>query len=165
MKADERDPARTRRLGSLGGAKPKRPRDELPILQTQGPRIPPPGAGTQPGKPVTDWFLFDMPTPTYPGPGRQPPGARTQPVTFEMPNPTYLGPAKHLPGTGTQLATDRFAYELPPWTRTQPGLDQLRDNLPDMPNSVPGYDKLPPRADVYDFDRSPEADLMDTVRG
>ena len=32
-----------------------------------------------------------------------------------------------------------------------------------MPNSVPDYDKLPPRADVYDFDRSPEADLMDTV--
>ena len=26
-----------------------------------------------------------------------------------------------------------------------------------------GYDKLPPRADEYDFDRSPEANVMDTV--
>ena len=28
---------------------------------------------------------------------------------------------------------------------------------------MPGCDKLPPRADVYDFDRSPKAELMDTV--
>ena len=68
---DKRDPGQTRPLGPLGGAKPKRPRYELPIPRTPGPRRPPPGAGTQPGKPVTDRISFDMPTPTYPGPDRQ----------------------------------------------------------------------------------------------
>ena len=130
---DERDPGQTRRLGSLGGAKPKRPRYGLPILRTPGQRGPPPRAGTQPGKSVTHRLSFNIPT--YPGAGRQPPGAGTQPATY------------------------RFTYELPSWIRTQLWVDRLRDNLPDMPNSVPGYDKLPPRADVYDIDRSPEAEL------
>ena len=87
---DMRDPGQTGRLGPLSGAKPKRPRFELPIRQTPGPCRSPPGAGTQPVKPVTDRFAFEIPTPTYPGPGRQPPGAGTHPVT------------------------DRFTYELPP---------------------------------------------------
>ena len=110
--ADERDPGRTRLLRSLGGAKPKRPRDGLPIPRTPGPRKPPPGAGTQPGKSVTDRFSFDMPTPMYPGSGRQPPGAGTQPVTnqyaFEMPTQTNPGPGRQPPGAGTQPATERF---------------------------------------------------------
>ena len=42
-------------------------------------------------------------------------------------------------------------------------LDRLMDDPPDIPNSVPGYDRLPPRAEVYNSYRSPEADLMDTV--
>ena len=137
--ADKHDPGQTPRLEPLGGAKPKRPRYELPIPRTPGPRRPPPGAGTQPLKPVTDRFAFEMLTPMYQGPDRQ------------------------LPGTGTQPVTDWFAYELPPRTRTQPVLDQLRDDLPYMPNSVPGYDKLPPRAAVYDLIRSPESDVIDTV--
>ena len=78
--ADTRDLGQTHRLGPLSGAKPKRPRFELPIQQTPGPRRLPPCAGTQPVKPVTDRFAFEMPTPTYPGPGRQLPGSGTPPV-------------------------------------------------------------------------------------
>ena len=137
--ADMHDPGQTRRLGPLGGAKPKRPRFELPIQQTPGLLRLLPGAGTQPVKPVTDLLAFKMPTPTYPGPGRQLPGAETQPVT------------------------DWFTYELPPRIRTPPVLDRLRDDLSDMQNSM--HDKLPPRAEVYDSIKSPEADLMDTVGG
>ena len=55
----------------------------------------------------------------------------------------------------------RFTYELPPRIRTPPVLDRLGDDFSDMPNSM--HDKLPPRAEVYDSIRSPEADLMDTV--
>ena len=73
-------PGQTRQLG----AKPKRPKYELPIWPTPGPGRLVPRAGIQP---VTDRFAFKVPTPTYPGPGRQ------------------------LPGTGTQPVTDRFAYE------------------------------------------------------
>ena len=79
--ADKRDPGLTSRFGSLGGAKPKRPRFELPIPRTPGPRRMPPGAGTQPEQSGTDRFSFEMPTPTYPGPGRQPAGAGTRSVT------------------------------------------------------------------------------------
>ena len=75
----------------------------------------------------------------------------------------YLGPGRQMLGTGTQPVTKRFAYELPQRTRTQPVLVRLVDDPPDMPNSVPGHDRLPPRAEVYDSIRSPEADLMDTV--
>ena len=128
------------------------------------------GCCREPGQPeesVTNRFSLEMPTPTYPRPGRQPPGAGTQPVidryACAMPTTTYPGPARQPPVTGTQPATDRFAYELPPRTRTQSGLDRLRDDLPDMPNSVSGHDKLPPRTEVHDFNRSPEANLMDTV--
>ena len=63
--ADTRGPGQTRRLGPLSGAKPKRPRFGS-IRQTPGPRRPPPGAGTQPVRPVTDRFAFEMLTPTYP---------------------------------------------------------------------------------------------------
>ena len=52
--ADTRDPGQTCRLRPLSGAKLKRPRYELPIQRTSGPRRLPPGAGTQPVKPVTD---------------------------------------------------------------------------------------------------------------
>ena len=163
--ADTSDPGQTRRLGPLSGAKPKRPRFELPIQQTPGSRRPPPDTGTQPVKLVTDRFTFEMPTPTYPGPDRQPPGAGTQPVkpvtnwfTFEMP---YPGPGRQLPGAGTQPMTDRFMYKLPPWIRTPPMLDRLGDDLSDMPNLR--HDELPPKAEGYDSIRSPEADLMDTV--
>ena len=45
----------------------------------------------------------------------------------------------------------------------QPRLDRVWDDWPDMPNSVSGHDKLSPKAEVHDYDRSPEADLMDTV--
>ena len=44
--ADKRDPGQTRRLGPLGGSKPKWPRNESPIQRSPGPRRPPPGAGT-----------------------------------------------------------------------------------------------------------------------
>ena len=168
--ADKRDTGHTRPIGSLGGAKPKWPRYELPIPQTLGHRKLPPGAGTQPKESVTNRFSFEMPTLTYPGPGRQPPGAGTRPVTavtdwytFGMPTPTYPGPARQPLGTGIQPATDRFAYELPPRTRTRLGLDWLWDDGPDTPNSVCGNDKLLPRTEVPDFDRSPEADVMATV--
>ena len=40
--ADRHDPGQTTRFGSLGGAKPKRPRFELPIPRTPGPRRMPP---------------------------------------------------------------------------------------------------------------------------
>ena len=89
--------------------------------------------------PVTDWYTFGMPTPTYPGPARQ------------------------SPGTGIQLAMDQFVYELPPQTKTRPGFDRVWDDWPDMPNSVPSHDKLSPKAEVHDSDKSPRADLMDTV--
>ena len=83
--------------------------------------------------------------------------------TFGMPTPTYPGPVRQSPGTGTQPAMDRFAHKLPPQTRTRPGFDQVRDDWPDIPDSVPSYEKLSPKAEVHNSDRSPEADLMDTV--
>ena len=67
--ADTLDPGQTRRLWPPNGAKPKLPRYDLPIQRTPGPRRPLPGAGTQPVKPVTDRFAFEMPTPIY-GPER-----------------------------------------------------------------------------------------------
>ena len=70
------DPAQTRRLGPMGGAKPKRPKYELSIRPTPGPGRLVSGSGIQP---VTDRFAFEMPNPTYPGPGRQL-RTRTQPV-------------------------------------------------------------------------------------
>ena len=60
--ADKRDPGQTNRFGPLGGAKPKRPRFELPIPRTLGPRRMPPGAGGQPEESGTDRFSFEMPT-------------------------------------------------------------------------------------------------------
>ena len=59
---EERDPGQTNRFGSLGGAKPKRPKFELPDPRTPGPHRMSPG----------DRLSFEMPTPMYPGPGRQP---------------------------------------------------------------------------------------------
>ena len=70
--------------------------------------------------------------------------------------------------------TDRFAYELPTLpisgngrlpsrTRTQPVFDWFMDDPPDMPNPGHRYDQLPPKTELYDSNRSPEADLMDTV--
>ena len=166
--ADTSDPGQTRRLGPLSVAKPKRPRFELPIQQTPGSHRPPTNAGTQPVKPVTDWFAFEMLTPMYPGSDRQPPGAGTQPVkpvtdlcAFEMPTPTYPGPGRQLPGAETQPMTVWFMCELPPRIRTPPVLDRLGDDISDMPNLR--HDKLLPRAEGYDSIRSPEADLMDTV--
>ena len=87
----------------------------------------------------------------------------TDRYTFGMPTPTYQGSVRQSPGTGTQPATDRFVYELPPRTRTRPGFDRVRNDWPDMPNSVPSHDKLSPKAEVHASDRSPEADLMETV--
>ena len=86
MEADIPNLGQPRRLGPLGGAKPKRPTYELPTPPTTGPGQSLLGAGTQP---VADWFAFKRPTPTYASPGRS------------------------LPGAGTQLVTDRFAYYLP----------------------------------------------------
>ena len=139
--ADTHDPGQTRRrLGPLSGAKPKRPRFELPIQQIPGPRRLPPDVGTQPVKPVkpvTDRISFEMSTPMYPGPARQ------------------------LPSAGTQPVTDRFMYELPLRIRTPLVLNRSGDVLSDMPNSR--HKKLPRRVEVCDSIRSPEADLMDTV--
>ena len=114
--ADKRDLGQTSRFGSLGGAKPKQPRFELPSSQTPGPLRIPPGAGTQLEESGNDRFSFEMLAPTYPGPDRQPSCAGTRPVTlvtdrytFGKPTPTYPGPARQSPGTGTQSATD-FHY-------------------------------------------------------
>ena len=152
VEADTPDPGQPRRLGHLGGAKPKRPTFELPTAPTPGTARSLPGAGTQP---VIDRFVFERPTPTYPAPGRPLPGAGTQPVSdrfaYELPTPTYPAPGRSLPGAGAQPVTDRFAYELPnlpisgqgrrpPWTRTQPVPDRFMDDPPDMPYPVHGHD-------------------------
>ena len=67
--ADTHDPGQTRQLVVA---------DPANSGTTQA--SPLPGAGTQPVKPVTERFAFEMPPPTYPGPGRQLPGTGTQPV-------------------------------------------------------------------------------------
>ena len=44
---DKGDPGQTNRFGPPGGAKPKRPRFELPFPRTPGPHRIPPGTGVQ----------------------------------------------------------------------------------------------------------------------
>ena len=48
VEADTTDPGQPRRLGPLGGAKPKRCTYELPTQRTPGPGRSLPGTGTQP---------------------------------------------------------------------------------------------------------------------
>ena len=168
--ADTPDPGQSRRLGPLGGAKPKRCTHELPTQRTPGPGWSLPGTGTQP---VINRFSYEMPIPPTPGPSRSLPGARTQPVTdrftFEMPTPTRQASAGYWDTAGDC----QFAYELPtlptlghgrlpPRTRTQPVLDRFMDDLSDMPAPVHRFDQLPPKTKLYDY-RPPEADLMDMV--
>ena len=71
--------------------------------------------------------------------------------------------ARQSPGTGTQPVTDRFAYRPPPRSRTRARVDRVRDEWLDMPNSVPIYGRLSPKTEECDSQRSPEAELMDTV--
>ena len=109
---DTRDPGQTRRLEAMGGAKPKRPRFDLPVRETPGSHRLRPNVGTRPGKPGLD---------------RQPLGSGTQPVPNyahpekpgtlwfppDRPTPTYLGPDRP-PDSGTQSVNNRFPPELSP---------------------------------------------------
>ena len=56
---DKHDLGQTSRFGSLGGAKPKRPRFELQIPRTPGPHRMPPGAGTRLVESGTDRFSLE----------------------------------------------------------------------------------------------------------
>ena len=56
--AGEHDPGQTNLFGCLGGAKPKRPKFEVPIPRTPGPCRMPPGTGKQPEESgMTDFHL------------------------------------------------------------------------------------------------------------
>ena len=96
-----------RRLELPGGAKPKWARYRSPIPRTPRPHRQLPGAGAHPLGFGDDWFVFEMPRPTYPGPDRQ----------------LSLGPDQRLPGTETQVKTgnDRFMFGMPRLTYPGPG--------------------------------------------
>ena len=104
---DKRDLSQTNRFGSLGGAKPKRPKFELSNSRIPGPRWTPSGTGEHPEESGTERFSFEMLTPMYPGPGREPPGAGARPVTpvndqytFGIPAPADPGLARQSPVNG-----------------------------------------------------------------